>query len=82
MKATVTPSKNPRDTTPIILRLERNNTELLSLKDKLSSYVCEPKTLNLFERMESLKAKLEKMRKANLETNKSVKRTQKIFRDP
>lgn len=67
MKTAETPSKKSRDTTPIILRLERNNTEILSLTDKLNSYVCEPKTQSLFELMESLKQRLEKMRNANLE---------------
>ncbi len=50
-----------------ILRLERNNKEILSLKDKLNSYICEPKTPKLYEQMESLKNRMECMRDTNLE---------------
>ncbi len=82
MKATETPSKVARDTTPIILRLERNNSEISSLADKLNSYVCEPKTQSLFERMESLKKRLEKMRRSNVELIKLLKESKKSLETP
>ena len=44
-----------------LLRLERINKNLLSLRTKLSSYMCEPKTLSLYQQMDSLKSHLEYM---------------------
>ena len=48
-----------------LLRLERNNREILSLKENLRSYTCEPKTPSLFDRYERLKSQLDSMRKKN-----------------
>lgn len=79
MKTTEYPSRKDRDTMPMILRLERNNSQILSLKDKLSSYVCEPKTLSLFEHMESLKSRLERMRDSNLEVISMLKDQKKTL---
>ena len=55
--------RTPRRTsgnTPL-LRLERINKNILSLNTKLNSYICEPKTLSLYQRMDSLKSHLENM---------------------
>ncbi|NAS13646.1 hypothetical protein [Poritiphilus flavus] len=79
MKTAEYPSRKDRDTMPMILRLERNNSQILCLKDKLSSYVCEPKTLSLFEHMESLKSRLERMRNSNLEVISMLKDQKKAL---
>lgn len=50
-----------------LLRLERINQNLLSLKSKLSSYMCEPKTLVLYQKLEALKFQLSDMRNRNQE---------------
>ena len=50
-----------------LLRLERINQDLLSLKNKLSSYMCEPKTLVLYQKLEALKFQLGDMRNRNQE---------------
>lgn len=51
----------------IIVRLERNNRALLRLKRKLVSYLYEPKTNELFERIEYLKDHIETVRTKNME---------------
>ena len=61
--------KTPRSSNvnTAILRLERINKNLHSLRTKLSSYMCEPKTLSLYQRMESIKRHLDDMRSNNIE---------------
>ncbi|MEN8788699.1 MAG: hypothetical protein ABF293_06250 [Flavobacteriaceae bacterium] len=60
---------SPRSTNSnnIIHRLERINKNLLSLRTKLNSYICEPKTLSLYQKMESLKSHLDDMHGNNTE---------------
>jgi len=55
------------DNNACILRMERNNRDLVQLGKKLNSYICEPKTYGLFERIELLRSKLEKLKDANSE---------------
>ena len=43
------------------LHLERINKNLVSLKSKLNSYICEPKTLLLYQRMQGLRNDLAEM---------------------
>ncbi|MDC6351475.1 hypothetical protein PP178_07905 [Zeaxanthinibacter sp. PT1] len=57
----------------VIHRLERTNQELSGLSDTLKSYVCEPKTYNLFVRFESLKRRLENLRSGNQELITTIK---------
>jgi hypothetical protein len=64
-----------------LLQLERNNKRLLSLEEKLKSYVCEPKTRSLYERMESLKQNLTILKSANLEIIKTLKDRTPFFED-
>ncbi len=56
-----------KDTNTSLLRLERNNRDLLQLKSKLNSYVCEPNTYSLFEHMESLRHRIEHLLRNNSE---------------
>jgi len=78
MKAAAHPSKQ-KDRTPTILRLERNNTEIGTLEDKLNSYICEPKTAGLYELMESLKQRLSRMRQHNMEAIKALRQPSKLL---
>lgn len=59
------------DSNTVVLRLERINKNVVSLRTKLNSYMCEPKTLSLYQRLESLKQLLEDMRASNLELIKN-----------
>lgn len=60
--------KNPhRGGSYFLIRLERTNKEILSLKESLNSYVCEPKTYSLFERFEGLKRRMDGMMSMNSE---------------
>lgn len=63
------------DTNTAVLRLERINKNLLSLKNKLSSYICEPKTLSLYQSMQSLKISLEQMMADNLDIRAKLRNT-------
>ena len=56
-----------REKSILIIRLERNQREVGQLKNKLSSYICEPRTYSLFERIESLRNRLEKLSSTNKE---------------
>lgn len=60
-------AKNEIEKNLYILKLERCNQDLLKLRQKLGSYICEPTTLGLFERMELLRNQLESMRDNNVE---------------
>ena len=64
-----------------LLRLERNNRSLLSLEEKLKSYVCEPKTRSLYDRMESLKNSLSKLKNSNREIIMALKDHTLFFED-
>jgi hypothetical protein len=55
------------DRNSCVIRLERMNRELLEMRKKLGSYVCEPKTHSLFERYEFLKRRLENLRLMNID---------------
>ncbi|MGI9547209.1 MAG: hypothetical protein ACR2MM_08240 [Flavobacteriaceae bacterium] len=57
----------PASSDTAVLRLERINKNLLSLRTKLNSYMCEPKTLTLYQRLEILKRHLDDMRGNNTE---------------
>jgi len=64
-----------------LLRLERNNQCLQSLEEKLKSYVCEPKTRSLYEKMESLKNGLANLKNSNLEIISALKDHKLFFED-
>lgn len=64
---TTDPAQRPlqESTNHLIIRLERTNKALLTLRDTLRSYICEPTTYTMFECYENLKRRLEGMRTAN-----------------
>jgi len=65
----------------LVLRLERNQREVRQLRNKLSSYVCEPRTYNLFERIETLKTGLDRLSNSNLEIIQALKERKKSVED-
>jgi len=65
LKSKSSDSNTGADTHNMQVRLERVNKDLEVLRKKLNSYVCEPKTYGLFERMEQLQLRLEEVRNAN-----------------
>ncbi|QWX85150.1 hypothetical protein H0I23_05800 [Cellulophaga sp. HaHaR_3_176] len=56
-----------------ILKLERHSKDLAQLDSKLNSYMCEPKTYELFERKNSLKKRMERLKKSNQDLILSLK---------
>ena len=65
----------------LVLRLERNQREVGQLKSKLNSYICEPRTYSLFERMETLKTGLERLSNTNREIIQALKERKKSVAD-
>jgi len=57
----------------LVMRLERNQNDLRQLRNKLNSYICEPKTHCLFERIESLRNGLEMLSSSNTQIMNSLK---------
>lgn len=57
----------------VVMRLERNQADLRKMKSALCSYTCEPRTLSLFERCETLKHKLENLSNAHDEMLQSLR---------
>ena len=53
------------DKSVLVMRLERNQNDLRQLKSKLNSYICEPRTQSLYERIESLRTGLETLSDSN-----------------
>jgi chromosome segregation ATPase len=70
---TVGPENREAEKNALTLKLERHQNDLSQLRRKLNSYICEPTTYSLFERMESLKHALEKLRRDNAEIIAGVK---------
>ncbi len=62
-----------------IVLLERNNKDLLQLKNQLSSYTCEPKTYCLYEQFSGLKERLDRLRNVNMDIIASLKRGKKML---
>lgn len=65
----------------LVIRLERNQREVRQLKTKLSSYICEPCTYALFERIETLKTGLERLSIKNQEIIQALKERRKSVED-
>lgn len=71
----------PSNKTSAILRLERINSDLLSLKDNLKSYTCEPKTHGLFKQREVINNELDGLRESNEELIKNIRSPKHGFED-
>ena len=61
------------DKNAIVVRLQRNQKDLVQLRTKLNSYRCEPKTYSLYERIESLRSKMDSLSHSNSEIISSLK---------
>lgn len=68
------PRLKPRDSgnNALIVKLERSNNYLQQLKNKLGSYICEPKTWKLYEQKEFLKSRLDRFVDTNTELINSL----------
>lgn len=71
--------QNQRIASRLVIRLERNNRELIHLRNTLRSYLCEPKTPGLFERYEKLKRQLEDLYNENMQVIKDFRAHQEEF---
>lgn len=69
------------DKNSLLLRLERNQKELSQLRIKLSSYLCEPKTYSLFERLERLRHSMDNLNRSNKEVITILKERKKMVGD-
>ncbi|WP_289041822.1 hypothetical protein [uncultured Zobellia sp.] len=65
------------DKNAIVVRLERNQKDLVQLRTKLNSYRCEPKTYSLYERIETLRTTMDSLTHSNREIINSLKDTRK-----
>lgn len=61
------------DSNALIVRLERNQRNLSQMRSQLRSYRCEPKTYNLFERIEALKNTMDRCSKNHKEVIHALK---------
>lgn len=72
-----TPGQDPLEKNTLVLKLERSQQDVGQLRNKLNSYICEPKTYSLFERMEALKNGLDTLSNTNREIILSVRQRKK-----
>ncbi|RKN81215.1 hypothetical protein [Ulvibacterium marinum] len=72
-----TRSQDPLEKNTLVLKLERSQQDVGQLRNKLNSYICEPKTYSLFERMEALKNGLDTLSNTNREIILSVRQRKK-----
>ncbi len=70
---TTSPITDKLDSNACLLRMERNHRDLAQLSKKLNSYICEPRTYTLFERIEILRNRLERLKDNNSEIMASLK---------
>jgi hypothetical protein len=71
---------NEVEKSTLVMRLERNQKDLLQLKCKLNSYTCEPRTQSLFERIEILRKYLETLSATNTEIITSLKGSKQVVK--
>ncbi|WP_299537129.1 hypothetical protein [Ulvibacterium sp.] len=62
-----TPIEDQLQKSTLVLKLERTQQNVGQLRNKLNSYVCEPKTYSLFERIEALRNGLDTLSSTNKE---------------
>ena len=61
------PIQDHLEKSTLVLKLERSQQNVGQLRNKLNSYVCEPKTYSLFERIEALRNGLDTLSSTNRE---------------
>ncbi|WP_339704766.1 hypothetical protein [uncultured Kriegella sp.] len=70
-----------KDQSALVLRLERNEQYVRQLREKLNSYVCEPNTYSLFERIQALKTGLDTFSSTNREIIAAIRDHRKTVED-
>lgn len=70
-----------KNTNNCIVLLERNNQDLLQLKNQLSCYTCEPKTYTMFEQYTTLKERLDYLFAYNLDAIAALQRGRKMVKN-
>jgi hypothetical protein len=76
-----TPTQDHLEKNTLVLKLERSQQDVGQLRNKLNSYVCEPKTYSLFERIEALKNGLDTLSNTNKEIILSIRGHKKTMGD-
>jgi len=76
-----TPNIRENEKNALVIRLERNQTDLLQLRSQLDSYRCEPKTYGLFEYIENLKNRMERFSISNKEVIMKLREQRKVISD-
>ncbi|MEO1010032.1 MAG: hypothetical protein AAFX53_01925 [Bacteroidota bacterium] len=74
-------SKKKLEKSTLVLKLERNQKDVGQLRNQLNSYICEPRTYTLFERMETLKRGLDTLSNSNLQMILTLKERKKNIND-
>ena len=69
------------DKNALVLRLERNQEDLLQLRTKLNSYRFEPRTYSLFEHIETLKHSMDRLSNKNQEIINALREHKKTVGD-
>lgn len=64
-----------------LVRLQRANKDLVQLSNKLNSYTCEPCTYTLYEQIQSLRSRMEKLKSSNNEVITLVRQHKHSFED-
>ena len=85
MKTTQNPpiscDKKKLEKSTLVLKLERNQKDVIQLRNQLNSYTCEPKTYTLFERMQTLKRGLDSLSHSNMQMIIALKERKKNIHD-
>lgn len=76
----LTPTRES-DKNALVLRLERNEKDLIQLRTTLNSYRCEPRTFSFFERIETLKSGMDSLSKTNKEIISALREHKKTVDD-
>ena len=71
---------NEVEKSALVIRLERNQKDLLQLKTQLSSYICEPRTYQFFVRIETLRDGLDNLSATNSEIIASLKERKRVVK--
>ncbi len=69
------------DRNSYVVQLEKNGRDLIQLGKKLSSYLCEPRTYNLFERSQFLRSRLDQLLATNRQILKMLREPKKSWQE-
>ncbi len=77
----VIPTTRESDKNALVVRLEQNERDLTPLRTKLNSYRFEPRTSSMFERIETLKRRMDSLSKTNREIISAIRQHKKTADD-